>query len=736
MSTENTYGYGYGEPLAERGRGKHIIDYWHIVLEHIVWVIVFLAAAVSLAIFITYQQERLYRSTAVIKILPPSTTAAALMPTLLNDDVYLETELEVLQMAPTLERAIDQANLTEHRDFEGMTRAEILREAKGNVEVNRHRRRYLVDVSIIGPKRKILDDLCNALVDSFREGQRNASKRLRQQRIADLRSQIDGIDTKIRLQRADKEGALRGTPWTEATFFVAFSQMNERLGRYASKLDELTQEQLAIQPVEQRFRDAIGKDAEGWTESLLSDPFVRRDTRIPAYEEELSLLERRLAATSAELGPANPEVQRQEQAIDELKVRRQFTVREIVLGTLQEYEDRKQTIEALEKRRDDIATQLERSTEIKRNVDAKNANIDDFQLERAALNKELETLQALTSNQDDAVTSVARAQEPVDPFQPNKTMNLIVGSVLGLMGGLMLAFLLDYMDDTIRTKDELGKVAPEVPLLGIIPNIEVRRRDLSTKDLYAWLKPKSTIAEAYRGVRTALTLSADAESCRCLLLTSAGPREGKTTTSINTGTVFAYSGARTLIVDADLRKPRLHKSLGVTNEAGLSNCLVDESIDPATLCQQTEIPNVWMLPSGPVPPNPSELLGRKRMKVVLDRLRETFDQIIVDTPPIGAVTDAAILAKVVDGVILVVHAGKTRRTIVHRGLEQLRHIEARIVGVVLNNLRIGRGRYYPGYYNYYYYYSAQYGADDRSVKQTVATPAEANADEGDKDPPG
>jgi capsular exopolysaccharide synthesis family protein len=310
-----------------------------------------------------------------------------------------------------------------------------------------------------------------------------------------------------------------------------------------------------------------------------------------------------------------------------------------------------------------------------------------------------------------------------------------MGLVFGIVGGVALAFLLDYLDDTIRTKDELAKIAPDVPLLGVVPNIEARKSDVAKKDLFAAHQPKSTIAEAYRGVRTALTLSARGPQQKVMLLTSAGPREGKTTTALNLATVLAFSGARTLVIDADLRKPRVHASFNLANKKGLTNLIVGEE-DPSDHCQRTDIERVDVLTSGPIPPNPSELLGRPRMREILRKLRERYDQIIIDTPPIGAVTDAAVIATMVDGVVLVVHAGKTRRQIVGRGLEQLRYINAPIIGVILNNLKIGRGRYYPGYYHYYYYYTSHYAAEDgeqqksKSAKKGAATPVDGDSAAG------
>ena len=230
-------------------------------------------------------------------------------------------------------------------------------------------------------------------------------------------------------------------------------------------------------------------------------------------------------------------------------------------------------------------------------------------------------------------------------------------------------------------------------------------------------------------MRTALTLSARGPQQKAMLLTSAGPREGKTTTAINLATVLAFSGARTLIIDADLRKPRIHASFNLANKRGLTNVIVGDE-DPLSACQTTHVDRVDVLTSGPIPPNPSELLGRTRMREILARLREHYDQIIVDTPPIGAVTDAAVIATMVDGVILVVHAGKTRRQIVSRGIEQLRYIGAPIIGVILNNLHLGRGRYHPGYYHYYYYYASHYGAEEGESQPMEPAASGRDADPG------
>jgi len=247
-----------------------------------------------------------------------------------------------------------------------------------------------------------------------------------------------------------------------------------------------------------------------------------------------------------------------------------------------------------------------------------------------------------------------------------------------------------------------------LPFLGPVPVIAARGDDAErARDLLALRDPKSVAAEAYRAVRTSLLFSSPDNPPRTFLVTSSGPQEGKSTTAINLAITMALTGSRVLLVDADLRKPRLHKVFGGGNAFGLSN-LIGGATEVGPALQATEVPTLMVMPSGPIPPNPSELLGSARMGKLLALLREKFDRVIIDTPPLIAVTDATVLAARADGVILVIKAGHTGRTIVRRGKKQLEDVQARIIGAVLNQVDVRKSAYY---YSQYYAYS-YYGADE------------------------
>jgi capsular exopolysaccharide synthesis family protein len=212
------------------------------------------------------------------------------------------------------------------------------------------------------------------------------------------------------------------------------------------------------------------------------------------------------------------------------------------------------------------------------------------------------------------------------------------------------------------------------------------------------INPKSPISEAYRTLRTNVDFSAIDEPLRVIMLTSAGPGEGKSTTAANLAVAYAQSDKKTLLIDADLRKPTLHHTFTRSNRWGLTNIIADQRKEKEVICE-TDINNLHILTSGPIPPNPSEILASRKMSVLLEELKFTYDMIIIDTPPALAVTDAQIVATKCDGVILVIDSGKVKREVAMKVKSNLEHVKARILGAVLNNIDRKNGESY-----YYYYY--------------------------------
>lgn len=698
---------------ASRAPAAHVRDYSIVVIKRLPWVLLLTVAGIGLSFYVTKKQAKLYQTAATIEMVAPrsgvKTADYVFAPAILQDANYLNTQLEKLEMPTTLRDALNASRFEDIPDFERLTVAEVVRMHQNRVTARQRSRQYLVDVTVTGPNPKILDDVANALVAHFQEIQRDDTEQRIRLRRSELDDKIQNLNTKLRIEEVDKRYALQTAGFTESTFEASYESLAGELEEFRKQRNEVHIQQIREAATYEEFAAALAEGGEG-AESLSLDPIVRAHPEIRAAREGIARLRVELEELDRGrgLGPGSGEYQALERALKRLEEQRLALQEAFVRELVTSYEGRAQALERLDAEVASREAKLHEATAVKARVDEHNAEIEQLKEDKRAAAREKELITAAALGAGEAVRIVASAPEPdeANPVSPNRPLNYTLGSLLGFLAGVGLAFLLEYMDDTIQTKEELERVT-DVPLLGVIPRIDGRSSDPASKDLYAFHQPKSTVSEAYRGVRTALTMRTRGERSRVLALTSAGPREGKSTTVMNLATVLAYASRRTLIVDADLRKPRVHKSFGMENTQGLTNAIVGDA-DPLSFCRPTEVPGVDVLTSGPIPPNPSELLGSERMREVVEALRARYDHVIIDTPPIGAVTDAAVLGAVVDGIVLVVHAGKTRSAIVQRGLEQMRYISAPIEGVILNNLHV-KGRYYPGYYNYYYYYS-YYGA--------------------------
>jgi capsular exopolysaccharide synthesis family protein len=313
---------------------------------------------------------------------------------------------------------------------------------------------------------------------------------------------------------------------------------------------------------------------------------------------------------------------------------------------------------------------------------------------------------------------------PRVPVGPKRLLVILAGFLLSLAGGIGLAFFLEYLDNTVKSIEDVSRYA-QLPTLAVIPAINAsisagerkngHRKALATNGTAAARESKQGLvtaldtrsydtyslgiaAEAYRTLRTSVLLSTAGGPPKTILVTSGQPGEGKTTTTINTAISLAQLGASVLVIDADLRRPTTHKVLGVNQTAGLSTYLSsDTEVDK--LITKLEIPNLSLLPCGPIPPNPSELISSEKMKQLLGALSQRFDHILIDSPPLIHVTDPVILSTMVDGVILVVRGGKSTRDVVRFARQELTRVGSKVFGVVLNSLDLKKEGY-----DYYYGY--------------------------------
>ncbi len=317
---------------------------------------------------------------------------------------------------------------------------------------------------------------------------------------------------------------------------------------------------------------------------------------------------------------------------------------------------------------------------------------------------QLEVIRLAEANASDTITVVEPATVPISPISPRLLMNTLLALIVGGMIGLGAAFLIEYLDDTVKTPDDVVRIVG-LSTLGVIArrrNSNGERRVVTVED------PRAPDAEAYRSIRTGIQFSSVDDPIRSLLVTSAGPKEGKSTTAANLAVVMAKTGKRVVLVDADLRKPSQHKFWDLPNTVGLTGALLMEMLPENLdyLLAETDVENLWLITSGQLPPNPSELLGSKKFQVLCERLLHDHDMLILDSPPALAVTDPVILGQALDGVLLVVDAGNTREPALVQVLQELDKVNAHVIGVALNKYKRGRD---SGYY--YYAYDRYYGDD-------------------------
>jgi tyrosine-protein kinase Etk/Wzc len=342
-------------------------------------------------------------------------------------------------------------------------------------------------------------------------------------------------------------------------------------------------------------------------------------------------------------------------------------------------------------------------------VNSVNAELYTFLLQKQ---QEARIAQASTISN---VQIIDPAVTPKVPIKPNKKKNLALGFILGLMLGVGLAFLLDYMDQTLKTTEEI-KEKLGLNVFGIIPRIPFADEDakLPRKRLVTSLAPKTPVVEAFRALRTNLNYATGKKKNKIIMVTSSLPGEGKSTISGNLAVILSQTGAKVLLIGCDLRRPQLFEMFGMKNEPGLVNLLTDN--DKNAMRHLTN-PRLDFLPSGTIPPNPAEILDSTRMFKLLEQARERYDYVVLDAPPVLPVTDAQILAPKADINLIVIEPCRVPEKAALQMVESLRSVDAKITGVILND-KSGRGFKYYGNYSYYgnNYYRGYYGEDSEEVK--------------------
>jgi succinoglycan biosynthesis transport protein ExoP len=554
----------------------------------------------------------------------------------------------------------------------------------------------------------------------------------------DLRRENEGLDNanaQLAVQIADLQMAIKQEEEERINYIknhgLPLGQMKgENLT--GVRLDTLSGQLLVAENERKVLQAAL--DAAQRASSREAVPEVQTDKAVQEIKARLRVLEQRRAQLSVKYTPEWPELKEIEQEINQLRGELQKTSGEVVASMRSRYDAA-------------LAREAELRSSYYGELGAANRQ-SQSEIELSSLNQKIETnkqlyttlfqrqkeLQIDASDKKSSVVISTRAEKPTAPVGPQRNRSIVIAFFLSLFAGTALAFLLQQMDDSIKSVDELVAYT-NLPNLALIPSMNrsrlagnrrlslPRKRMEITSELLE--NARSPVAEAFRHLRTSLLFSYGMTTPRSILVTSGQALEGKTTVAVNTAVALAQTGASVLLVDCDLRRPSVQKHINTGIEPGLTDYLAGEIDLDAALKTYDALPNLKVMTSGYLPSNPAELLGSEEMLAFLNRARERFAHVIIDSPPSVSFADGAIISTLVDGVVVVVHGGKSSRAVVRHLIHRLTGVGARICGTVLNNVK---PQPYDYYYNSYYYSYQTEGVTPRTILKKSPAVSEPKLD--------
>ena len=722
------YGYGYGAEASPTFQ-IDLREYLRILVKHRWMILSIVAAALVLGAVITLMKTPLYTSTVRLQI---DRNAAKIVqggdvtPEATDQDEFMGTQYELLKGRAMADRVASALNLGEDSTFfrprqfsiigfvEGLfgsapapadqrgDRADRENAAANVILANRGVRQIvnsrLVDIGYSDPDPSRAQKIANAYADAFIAS--NLDKRFEANSYAKtfLEDQLQQL--KLRLQESDKALLDFGQKEEIVQTNDKASIADSNLAAANVALGHLVAERIKN---EQQWKQLVSATAINLPQ-LLSNPVIE------GLRTKLSALVTEYQQKLSKFKPNYPDMVQLKQQIDEIN--RELAIEVNTLkdsykaayeASLDQEAQMKSQIETLKLQVLDLQKRLIQYNILKREADT-NRSLYDGLLQRF---KEVDIAGGVGANN---VFVVDKATWPDAPSSPLMSRALLISLMLGLAASLGMAFLLERLDDTLKSPEEVEQ-ALGYAMLGIIPKAR------SGSDLEAQLAdPRSHVSEAYRSLCTALQFSTEQGLPKTLLVTSAGPGEGKSTTSMALARHFANIGLKVLLVDADLRKPTLHTKLNLENAKGLSNCLTGAA--PPEFLQKTNLPNLAFLASGPLPPNAADLLGSSRLLSLLSGGLQVFDLIVIDSPPVMGLADAPLLSSAVAATIFVVGSGQVRTQLIRTAVKRLQLSRASLIGTVITSFDT-RSSYGYGYGYGSYGYRDYYGGGDPNLDRSI-----------------
>lgn len=578
------------------------------------------------------------------------------------------------------------------------------------IDVSPIRNSRLVEVSFEGRMPALTAQIANELVRTYIDQTLDTKLQAAKNAVQWLSERIDEERSKVE----EAENAL-----------LRYKEENQIITDFSSDAEQITAQKLAqinAQVVEAeakrveaetRYRQALA--LENQPDLLDSIPEVLSNELIREIKKMEVNLYNRMSELSKKYGKRHPQMLALESELKELKKRKGAEIKLVISSMRSNYkialareESLKQALEAQKQNSFDMNQKAVQYGVLRRQAES-TRNMYELLMKRF---KETTLAEEMKTGN---IRVIDRAEIPAEPVKPRKKLNLLLAIVVGLTLGVGMAFTVEALDNTIKIPDDV-KQGLGIPFLGAVPIFDPpASRNGVSPDLITVHSPRNPASESYRTIRTGILLSSADKTPQVILVTSGGPGEGKTACAANLAVAMAQAGeqagSRVLLIDCDMRRPRIHNVFGVEREPGMSTVLIGSTAFHDAIAP-TGYDNLDVVPCGPLPPNPSEILGSRKMKRFIEVLRKRYHRIVIDSPPITPVTDAVLLSQVADGVVMVIRAGETPRPLVEICIEQMQTAKAHILGAALNGVDIAKDGYY--YYQYTYYY----GEDGKRRKRS------------------
>lgn len=737
-------------PWDQMPREPHLLDYFIILRKHQWLVLTFLLTVVTVVTIASFKMKPVYEAAARVEV---DREAQNMLPfqdpnsygEYVDMENYIETQSKILQSETLALQTIRALDLGRYPEFGGAAnslawthgagaarRPAILGAFLGRLIVKRVPNSRLVEVQFEAQDPQLAAQVVNTHLQSYIEQNFRSKYDATTQASTWLSAELEELRIKVEKSEDARIAYERQNQiW----------QIDEKQDITTQKLADLskavTEAQTMMAEKEALYRMA----ASGNVDAL---PAARENGVIQDLLKRKTELDENYADATHQYGPNFPKVQRLAAQRTELEQDLEKARKTVIESVQQEFDTAHQRVvllqEALDKQKaeaNDLAEKLVQYHILQHDAESNKALYDGLlqKLKEAGITAGLRS-----SN----IRIVDPALAPTSPSRPQKARNIMLAILVGLVGGVGLALFREYLDNTVKSPDDIEALTglPSLAVVPSLPGLNGHHSRLSRfsrdshpqvtagprVELLSYVQPKSQISEAFRALRTSLLLSQAEHPPQVILVTSALPREGKTTAAVNLAVTLAQLGDRTLLMDSDLRKPGIRRALNLTmgKEGGLSSYLAGVlTLDEAIIPHPT-ITNLEALTTGPVPPSPADLLSSHRMREAITELRRRYKFIVIDSPPIMAATDAVILSSLTDGVLLVVRSGETPKEAFTRTRDLLAAVKSRLLGVVLNAVDSSAPDYYYSYRYYPYAYGYGYGEDIGKKSRFPAGPGETD----------